>query len=294
MHSMKKLLSFLLVLIISAHLFVSCGSGTSLAIGALRLDNEVVNLFKFTDAIAYGETLTYTDKNGAPAFTAEYYYEVAEDIYSTYNLMETIGDYTLYAYEGNVYTKTNDGITAVLLLSGTYLDFVNSYLEADFLLDGDTHIQRSSEEKDGLIYAQYEAVLTPQQIARVSELDIKENDKILSDYMVSDSIIRSIAYSVERNGEAFPIAKREFRVLTEKENRFAPIIDLPKETVSVDFVFVDGENQGRHFDVPNGVFVGMETGKNNYEFFRDKDCTERYLFNEMPITENIVIYVAKK
>ena len=172
---MKKLLCLLLALMLSVSLFVSCGSGTSIAIGALRLDNQVENLFKFTDAVSYRETLTYTDKDGNPTFTAEYYYEVAEDIYSAYNLMETIDDYTLYAYEGSVYTETKDGMTAVLLLSGSYLDFVNTYFAADFLLDGETHIQRSSETKDDLILAQYATVLTPQQQARVSEFGVKEN-----------------------------------------------------------------------------------------------------------------------
>lgn len=291
---MKKLLCFFMALMLSVSLFVSCGSGASIAIGALRLDNEVVNLFKFTDAIAYNETLVYTDKEGTPIFTAEYYYEVAEDIYVAYNLIENIGDYTLYAYEGSVYTETKDGITAVLLLSGTYLDFVNRYLEEDFLLDGDTHIQRSAETREGVIYAQYEAVLTPQQHARVSELGIKENDKIISDYAVRDSIIESIAYSVETGGEVFPIAKREIRVMTEREDRFDVISSLPTETVAVDFVFVDSENQGRHFEVPKGVFVGMETGSFDYAFFRDKDCTEPYSFADAPITENITLYIVEK
>ena len=291
---MKKLLCFLLALMISVSLFTSCGSGTSIAIGALRLDNEVENLFRFTDAVAYDETLVYTDKNGVPTFMAKYYYEVAEDIYAAYNLVETIGDYRLYAYEGSVYTETEKGITAVLLLSGTYLNFVKQYLEADFLLDGDTLIQRSAETDDDVVYARYEAVLTPQQHARVSELGIKENDMIISDYTVRDSIIEKVAYSVERDGEIFPIAERDIRVLNEKENRFERITSLTQETVTVDFVFVNSTVQGRHFEVPKGVYVGMETGSFNYEFFLDADCTIAYSFADAPITESIIIYVLEK
>ncbi len=291
---MKKLLCLLLALMLSVSLFVSCGSGTSIAIGALRLDNQVENLFKFTNAVSYRETLTYTDKDGNPTFTAEYYYEVAEDIYSAYNLMETIDDYTLYAYEGSVYTETKDGMTAVLLLSGSYLDFVNTYFAADFLLDGETHIQRSSETKDDLILAQYETVLTPQQQARVSEFGVKENDKIVSNYAVRNSIIESIEYFLERDGELTPLAMRKFHVSNEKEDRFGSVKALSEEKVSVDFVFLNGENQGRHFDVPKGVYVGMEIGARNYSFYYDKDCTIPYNHDEAPITENLTLYVSEK
>ena len=291
---MKKFLCLLMALMIAVSLFVSCGKGASIAIGAIRLDNEVLNLFRFAGAVAHDETLYYFDKDGNTVFTAEYYSEVANDIYAAYNLIETIGDYKLYAYEGSVYAETEKGITAVLLLSGTYLDFVKRYLEADFIFDGDVLIQRSSETRDGVILAQYETSLTPQQHARVAEFGVKENDKILSQYAVRDSIIESVIYSVERDGEEFPVAKREMRVLTEKENRFVALEALSEEVVTIDFTFVGGTNQGRRFEVPKGVFVGMETGSFNYEFFRDQDCTIPYAFDEEPITENMTIYVAVK
>lgn len=283
-----------MALMIAVSLFVSCGSGTSIAIGALRLDNEVLNLFRFAGAVAYDETIQYFDKDGSSVFMAEYYYEVAEDIYAAYNLVETIGDYKLYAYEGSVYTETEKGMTAVLLLSGTYLDFVKRYLEADFIFDGDVLIQRSSETIDGVIYAQYETSLTPQQHARVSEFGVKEDDKILSQYAVRDSIIESVVYSVERDGEEFPVAGRMIRVMMEKENRFSALEALSEELVTIDFTFVGGSNQGRRFEVPKGVFVGMETGNFDYAFFRDQDCTIPYAFDEEPITENMTIYVLAK
>ena len=283
-----------MALMIAVSLFVSCGSGTSIAIGALRLDNEVLNLFRFAGAVAYDETIQYFDKDGSSVFMAEYYYEVAEDIYAAYNLVETIGDYKLYAYEGSVYTETEKGMTAVLLLNGTYLDFVKRYLEADFIFDGDVLIQRSSETIDGVIYAQYETSLTPQQHARVSEFGVKEDDKILSQYAVRDSIIESVVYSVERDGEEFPVAGRMIRVMMEKENRFSALEALSEELVTIDFTFVGGSNQGRRFEVPKGVFVGMETGNFDYAFFRDQDCTIPYAFDEEPITENMTIYVLAK
>ncbi len=291
---MKKLICLFLAGVLCLSLFVSCKNGTSIAIGALRLDNQVENLFKFTDAVAYNEIVTYTDKQGTPVFTAEYYYEVAEDIYAAYNVMEKIGDYCLYAYEGQVFTETDTGMTAVLLMSGTYTDFVEKYVDVSFILDGDTQFQRSSEQKDGLTYATYEATLTPQQTARVSEFGVKENDKILSTYGVRDSIIESVEYKVERDGEHFPLAKREIRVSDEKEDRFASVKALPAETIGVDIVFVNSETQGRHFDVPKGVYVGMETGAHEYSFYLDAACTNVYSFAENPINSAITLYAVEK
>ncbi len=291
---MKKMLCFLLALVLSVSCFVSCESGTSIAIGALRLDNEVTNLFKFTDAVAYHETVSYQDQTGATTFTATYYYEKAEDIYAVYNLVETIGDYRLYAYEGSIFTETENGMTAVLLLSGTYVDFAKSYLEVGFLLDGDTQLQRSSKTENDVIFAQYEAELTPQQTARASVLGVQEGDKILSTYAVRDSIIESVEYLVERDGKTFPIAKRDIRVMKEKENPFASVLALSEETVSVDFVFVGTETQGRHFEVPKGVFVGMETGTHAYTFYLDAECTQVYSFDKKPLDQSITLYAVEK
>ncbi|MBQ9747838.1 MAG: hypothetical protein IJV98_03535 [Clostridia bacterium] len=288
---MKKILCFLLTLALCVPMLVSCGGGASIAIGALRLDNEVVNLFKFTDIIAVSETVTYTDGEGAPVFTAEYYYEEAEDLYEVYNVCETIGDYRLYAYEGEVYTETAEGVTAVLLLSGTYTDFVRSYTDATFPLDGDVLIQRNAVTEDGVITAQYETTLTPQQAARVAELGVSVDDTVVTTYRVRDSLIESVLYAVEKGDETIPLAKREILTSTEKDDRFASVRALSDETVGVDLVFVDSENKGRHFDVPHGVYVGMETGDYDYRFYRDAACTVPYRFDEAPVTEALTLYV---
>jgi hypothetical protein len=57
---------------------------------------------------------------------------------------------------------------------------------------------------------------------------------------------------------------------------------------------VDGENQGRHFEVPKGVYVGMEVGMRDYVFFYDTECTKPYVFDDEPITENLTLYVTEK
>ncbi len=292
---MKKLLSFAIAAALSLMLFTSCGSGTSLAIGALRLDNEPINLFRFTEILSYDETVTYTDVEGSPLFTANYYFETAEDAKYSYNVVETIGDYRLYAYEGKVYAETEKGMTAVLLLrGGTYLDFTKRYLDADFILDGDTHLQRNAKTENDVTVAEYETVLTPQQTARASELGVEDGDKIVSVYRVRGPYIESVAYSIEKDGQQIPVAKREIKVSNEKIDHFASVKALPTETVTINMIFTDGKTQGQSFEVPTGVYVGFEIGDYDYTFYLDAECTTVYRFDESPVTETLTLYVSEK
>ncbi len=291
---MKKLCCLLLAAVFCLTALVSCSGGTSIAIGALRLDNEPMNLFKFTDTQSYHEVITYQDTNGNETFTAEYYYEKAEDIYAAYNLVETIGDYTLYAYEGSIYTETELGVTAVLLLSGTYKDFAEGYMTPSFPLDGDILIQTEGDEIDDVVYATYRSGLTPQQTARASVFGVQEGDQIYSSYAVRDSIIESVTYEISRGDQMIPAAKREITVSDEKEDRFASVKALSSEKVGVDLIFVDSEVQGRHFDVPKGVYVGMETGAYAYTFYLDAELQNAYSYEASPITEPLTLYVVEK
>ncbi len=293
---MKKIVCFLLAAVFSLTAFVSCGSGTSIAIGALRLDNEVLNLFKFTDAVAYQEMITYYDETENPVFSVEYYYEKSEDIYVVYNLSETIGKHALYAYEGNVYAENAEGITVVLLLGGTYTNFLTNYMDASFPLDGDSHIQRNAETKDGITMATYESVLTPQQTARASGFGVQEGDKIISVYQVKGNLIESIRYQIERDGKlSGDIAKREFTVWNEKpDDRFVSLKSLPEESIGVDFVFVGQEAHGRHFEIPKGFYMGVDTGAHLYTFYLDEELQREYSFGDEPITEPLTLYIVEE
>ena len=292
---MKKIISFGLLLAILCSM-VSCGNGTSVAIQAVRLDNEVENLFIWDKEIqSLTETIVYKDAIGNDAFSAEYYYEDAKDIYAMYNVRETIGDYTLYAYEGSVYTKTDKGITAVVLFSCTYTDFISSYLQSTFPLDGEVLNQKSSQKSDGNVIAYYHSKLTPQQTAKVQSFGIDGTETIETRYVItSDNFISSIDYSVIAKGYTHLLAKRSFEKKSEKqEGVFDAVSDL-KKSVSVDFLFVGTEQQGRHFEIPAGVYLGIDTADYEYEFFRDEACTIPYQYDEQIVSENIILYVRAK
>ena len=292
---MKKIISLGLLLAILCSM-VSCGNGTSVAIQAVRLDNEVENLFIWDKEIqSLTETIVYKDAIGDDAFSAEYYYEDAKDIYAMYNVRETIGDYTLYAYEGSVYTKTDKGITAVILFSCTYTDFISSYLQSTFPLDGEVLNQKSSQKSDGNVIAYYHSKLTPQQTAKVQSFGIDGTETIETRYVItSDNFISSVDYSVIAKGYTHLLATRSFEKKSEKqEGVFDAVSDL-KKSVSVDFLFVGTEQQGRHFEIPAGVYLGIDTADYEYEFFRDEACTIPYQYDEQIVSENIILYVRAK
>jgi len=292
---MKRIFGIILV-VAMVFAMASCGNGVSIAIQAVRLDNQVEHLFVWDkDIQSLTETITYKDKTGSDVFTAQYYYEDSSDIYAMYNVCETIGDYKLYAYEGSVYTETEKGITAVVLFSSTYTDFLKSYLTSDFPLDGEVLNQKSSSKKDGAIHAKYHSKLTPQQTAKLRSFGIDGTETIETDYVVIDEkFISSIDYTVIAKDETYLFANRRFEKANEKKAGVFDSVSSLKKTVAVDFLFVDAEQQGRRFEIPAGVYLGIDTADYEYEFFCDEACTVPYEYDSAVVSEDVVIYVRAK
>ena len=292
---MKKIISLLLLLAILVS-FVSCGKGVSVAIQAIRLDNQVENLFIWDKEIkSLTEKNIYKDKDGNDVFVSEYYYEDADDTYSMYNIRETIGNYTLYAYEGSVYTQTEKGITAVVLFSCTYTDFISSYLQSGFPLDGDVLNQKSSQKDGNNVIAFYHSKLTPQQTAKVQSFGIDGTETIETRYVITkDNFISSIDYTVIAKDSSILLATRSFEKKNEKQTGIFDAVSSLKKSVSVDFIFVGEEQQGRHFEIPAGVYLGIDTADYQYEFFYDEACTIPYEYDSEIVLENIILYVRKK
>lgn len=293
---MKRTMAVLILLALICTAFLSCGPGASISIYAVRLDNQIKNLFlRCADMAAYRETITYWDENGKEAFSYSLYYERSEDIYSGYNICETIGNYSLYAYEGAVYTKDRSGITAVLLAGGTYGAYIDGYLTGAFPLDSDQLNQKSSESTADGFVAVYQAKATPVQASAASELGVVAGDTIEFRYTIEKtdgfSFIRSIEYSIIKAGEtvSVPVAMRSFEILSDKENCFEAVKELTS-AVSVNIAYVGEEKESRHFSVPSGVFVGIDTGTTAYGFFYDPECTQPYCYKDNQITKDLFLY----
>ena len=292
---MKRICSIILILA-TVCLFASCGSGTSVAIHAVILDNEIENLFVWDkEVLSLNETIVYKDKSGNDAFRADYYYEEAADIYAMYNVRETIGDYTLYAYEGAVYTETEKGITAVVLFSSTYSEFIASYLKSDFPLDGEVLNQQSSSKNGNEIHAVYHSTLTPQKTAKLRSFGIDGTETVRTDYIITDgNFISSVDYTIIAKNETYLFANRSFVKSSEKQaGVFDSVASLTK-SVKVDFVFAGEEQNGRHFEIPAGVYLGIDTADYEYEFFYDQACTQPYEHDRDVVNEDIVLYVRSK
>lgn len=292
---MKRICSIILILA-TVCLFASCGSGTSIAIHAVILDNKVENLFVWDkDVLSLTETIVYKDKSGNEAFKADYYYEEAADIYAMYNVCESIGDYKLYAYEGSVYTETEKGITAVVLFSSTYSEFLSSYLKSEFPLDGEVLNQQSSSKNGDEIHAVYHTTLTPQKTAKLRSFGIDGTETVRTDYRITDgNFISSVDYTIIAKDETYLFATRSFSKASVKQaGVFDSVASLTK-SVKIDFVFVGEEQNGRHFEIPAGVYLGIDTADYEYEFFYDEDCTQPYEYDRAVVTEDTVLYVRSK
>ena len=288
---MKRVLSLLTAALVVFGL-VSCADGASVSIYKIQLGNQIENLFiEDRDMNSYRETVSYVNRDGSPRFSYDIYYERASDIYSGYNVCETIGDYRLYAYEGAVYADAGEGICAVLLLGSTYLDFVGEYLSGQFPFDAESLVQRYSRTENGNTVVEYQSELTPQRAASLAEFGVDIQDKILSKYTISpDDLILSIEYSVlELSGECYPICTRTFQSSDEKADMFGSVAAL-EPSISVDVVYVGEEKSGRHFTVPANIYVGLDTGDGDYSFYYDEQCTQPYSYQDGKITENAVIY----
>ena len=300
---MKKIICIVIALLTVLSV-CSCSGGVSVGIHALRLDNQVENLFLWDskvlgyDIASHTETVTYKDRAGADIFTAEYYYEEAQRLYSNdamYNIRETIGDYTLYAYEGSVYTETEKGITVVLLFGRTYQDFCKLYLQDSFSLDGEVLTQKNSSKENEKLIMEYHTTLTPQQASKLGSFGIDGTETVHTRYTILDKkLFESVEYSIIDGKEQYLFAVRDFENAKEKKTGvFDPVSSLAP-SVFVDIVFPENENKGRHFVVPAGVYIGIDTADETYEFFSDEACTVPYVYDAQVVSESIVIYAREK
>ena len=276
----------------------------SVGIHALRLDNEVANLFLWDKSVlsyeilSHSESIVYKNVDGEDIFSAEYYYEEADRLYTNdamYNICETIGDYRLYAYEGYVYTETEKGITAVLLFGHTYQEFCKLYLEDDFPLDGGLLSQQNSKKENGKTIAEYHATLTPLQASKLKSFGIDGTETVETRYTIVDNkLIESVEYTIIDGEQKYLFAVRNFENNLEKKNGVFASVSSLTPSVSVDIVFVGNENKGRHFEVPTGVYVGIDVADTQYEFFFDEACTIPYSYETEKVSENIIIYAREK
>ena len=152
--------------------------------------------------------------------------------------------------------------------------------------------QQKSEKRDNAILATYHTKLTPQQAAKLRSFGIDGTETVQTDYLITEgNFISSIDYTVMAKDATYLFANRSFIKGTEKKAGVFDSVASLQKTVKVNFIFAGEEQQGRYFEIPSGVYLGIDTADYHYEFFYDEACTRPYAYDESVITEDITLYV---
>ena len=269
---MKKLVSLICVAVMLFAL-ASCGGGKSVPVSIVAQNNK-------TGALLSGGTVAYTEKIEyfSQGLSYEIYYELSSNFSYLYNVTETIGDYAMYAANGNVYTEKGGEICAVLFANPTvtFPKFANEYIDVPFPLDSGKRYQRSSETDGEYTVVTYYAEITPQMASEIYSVDLEAGDTLVSVFKIGDKYrVFQIDYSVE-HADGSPktdVARHTFTYFTERQNVFA---SLPDENGESATVILDFGSRTTTFTVPLGVLVGFDDGGAGYEYFTDASMTSEY------------------
>ena len=286
---MKKIISAVLLLA-AVFALVSCGNGRSIPIEVVKRANMTGTLLS-NGSKSYTETVTYFDGDETLSYTL--YFEEAENAAAySYNIVEQIGDYKFIAHEGDIYKIKGDKVCAVLFSNQAlsyyqYIkDYANDSLDVKFPLDLGERYQLGSKTDQEFITVSYYADVTPQMASAVYSTKLKTGDKIISEYKLDhDYKICLIQYTVKHaDGSENLVAQRSFLHYVEKQDDF--FSSLP-DGDEVKIKLVIGE-LSYEYEVPSGVYVEFEDGGLGYEYFADKDFTEKF---EVSPSKEMTVYV---
>lgn len=293
---MKRIWTWLLIFVCLLT-FSSCG-GRSVSIYLVLRNNEIEAQFLYRQNLeSLTETVEYMAHGERPAFSYEIYYERAEDIYSKYNICETVGNTALLGYEGSVWTQNGDGLCAIALLGGTYLQFLDGYLTGAFPFSCEKLNQISSAANGETTVVRYYSEVTPQQAAALREFGVTVSDRILTEFEIDGaSWIRSISYAVEngKTGETTEMARRTFSASETKREGVFDAIPADAETIAVEVTYLGEDKQGKLCRVAVGVPVGFDTGEELYDFFYDEAATLPYSYADGAPSGDLRLYAKKR
>lgn len=269
---MKKVLSFLFIAIIISSLS-SCSKGRSVPVEMLKQSNRIGTIMT-GGTVAYSETVEYFKNDGNLSY--EIYYELADGASYTYNIAETIGDFSHYISEGRVFTEKNGRLSQKIFSNPalTYAKYIKEYIDAEFPLDGGVRYQLSSSSDDDFTYVTYYATVTPQMASSIYSAKLFAGDKIISSYKIDQNRrIYAVEYGVKKaSGETEKLARRSFAYFDEKQNKFSSLPQSDKK-ITVEF-----DLNGNKFKrtASDGVDIIFEDGGLGYEYYIDSAFTQKY------------------
>ena len=282
---MKKFLclmtAFIMIFAVS-----SCGGGKSIPTDLLKSGNRVSSLIS-NETLAFSEKIEYF---GDETLTYSVYTEAAAGFAYNYNIVEKIGDYTLYVHEGEIYSEKDGKICSVVLSNPayTFAGFVGEYLDADFPLDSGVRYQRSSNEDSQFTYVTYYAEITPQMASSIYSAKLKAGEKIITTYKLGKGYrIYQADYGVENSaGEITPVARRTFEYFTKRNaDIFSSLPDNDDKTYTLTLVY---SNRSEERKIKAGTDIGFDDGGAGYEYFSDKEMTVPF---SQTVSSDITVYV---
>lgn len=290
-NKMKRIMCLITAVMMLLLPLSSCANGMSFPYDILKKQNTADKLLS-NDIVAYKEKIEYFSDTNVTSY--EIYYEIADGFRYSYNICETIDDYSFMAHEGNVYTKQNGDMCLILFTNQalTYYGYIQSYLATDFPLDGGERFQSFSEQNGDRITVEYHADITPQTASEIYSVDLTVGEKIISTYTIDkDQRIYNIIYETEKNdGTRKRIAQRSFEYYKSRLDVFE---ELPSsDMVTLTLVINDKKF---NYEVPKGVYVGLEDNNIGYTYYLDAEFTKEYRYDTYgKISDDISIFVKEK
>lgn len=280
-------------------IFASCVKGISVSYYTVRLANDPASVLVDSSVRpAYKEMLTYYNSDGTENYMYSVYTECSNDVLYGYNIYETDGDTSFYAYEGELYSEKNGTLYAIIQAFGTYKEYISSYLTFDCGLDSGTFYQLYSEKySDGIkemTRVAYHGDVTAETVAKFPEF-FSLGDEIVVVYEIAgDYTAKTVSYYCRKNGDASTDRKllvRAFEYYDEKQKVFDSVPDM-SDTVEVSITYYAGtENETSSlFDIPKGCGIGIDTAGKDISFYYDSEMTLPFSYVGSNATDGLKIY----
>ena len=85
------------------------------------------------------------------------------------------------------------------------------------------------------------------------------------------------------------LARRTFDYYTEIPDGTWDKVPSLDDTVSVS-LYIGEREEPLVYTVPRGYYVGIDSRKAAYEYYYDRDMTERFVFDKEKINDNLIVY----
>lgn len=288
---MRKLIAA--VMLASLLLLCACGEGASVSYYQIKLSSSP-DMIVFSDGEypAMKEKITYfSDEKEDWSYSL--YIEATGDYSRPYSVIETSGDYSLYASQGDIFAEKGGKLYAVLLMIGTFYDYVDKYISFESDLDCGSFYQLYSRHDGEITTVAYFTEILPEVAAKYSPWGFSAGDRLVSEFEIySDYRAKSVTYYLEKNGVKSKLMMREFEYLAKPEGKF-PSVSEDTRNVTVVYDYGTPIDTYQTFSVPQGCGFGFETGDADISLYLDPEYTLPFDYEDTFGDDPVTIYAKR-